>query len=67
MKTFFERSFYPFFSSTVVFYAASSLGDKFISQRLECSAKEFSFLVSAATALFLALFLPFLGREFAFS
>ena len=52
---------------TVVFYAASSLGDKFISQRLECSAKEFSFLVSAATALFLALFLPFLGREFAFS
>lgn len=52
---------------TVVFYAASSLGDKFISQRLECSAKEFSFLVSFATAIFLALLLPFLGWEFAFS
>lgn len=52
---------------TVVFYAASSLGDKFISQRLNCSAKEFSFLVSFATALFLALLLPFLGWEFAFS
>ena len=52
---------------TVVFYAASSLGDKFISQRLECSAKEFSFLVSFATAIFLALLLPFPGWEFAFS
>lgn len=52
---------------TVVFYAASSLGDKYISQRLECSEKEFSFLVSFATAFFLALLLPFLGWDFAFS
>ena len=52
---------------TVVFYAASSLGDKFISAKLDCNAREFSFLVSAATALFLALMLPFLGWSFAFS
>ena len=52
---------------TVVFYAASSLGDKFISAKLDCNAREFSFLVSAATALFLALMLPFLGWSFVFS
>ena len=52
---------------TVVFYAASSLGDKFISAKLDCNAREFSFLVSAATALFLVLMLPFLGWSFAFS
>lgn len=52
---------------TVVFYAASSLGDKFISEKLDCNAREFSFLVSAATALFLALMLPFLDWSFAFS
>lgn len=52
---------------TVVFYAASSLGDKFISAKLDCNAREFSFLVSAATALFLALMLPFFGWRFDFS
>lgn len=46
---------------TVAFYSASSLGDKFISARLRCDPKEFSFLVSVATAVFLALMLPFLG------
>lgn len=62
-----KGAFMLFSLLTVVFYAASSLGDKYISQRLECSAKEFSFLVSFATAFFLALLLPFLGWDFAFS
>ncbi len=52
---------------TVAFYSASSLGDKFISARLRCDPKEFSFLVSVATAVFLALMLPFLGWEFSFT
>ena len=52
---------------TVAFYAASSLGDKFIAAKLQCNAKEFSFLVSVATAFFLALVLPFVGWNFAFT
>lgn len=52
---------------TVAFYAASSLGDKFISAKLQCNAKEFSFLVSFATAFFLALILPFVGWNFRFT
>ena len=52
---------------TVAFYSASSLGDKFISARLRCDPKEFSFLVSVATAVFLALMPPFLGWEFSFT
>ena len=52
---------------TVVFYAASSLAVNFISSKLDCNAKEFSFLVSVATAVFLALLLPFFGWNFALS
>lgn len=52
---------------TVAFYAASSLGDKFIAAKLQCNAKEFSFLVSVATTFFLALVLPFVGWNFAFT
>ena len=52
---------------TVVFYAASSLGDKYISAKLACSAQEFSFLVALSTAFFLALVLPFTGWNFAFT
>ena len=52
---------------TVVFYTASSLGDKYISAKLACSAQEFSFLVALSTAFFLALVLPFTGWNFAFS
>ena len=52
---------------TVVFYAASSLGDKYISAKLACSAQEFSFLVALSTSFFLALVLPFTGWNFAFS
>ena len=56
-----------FFLLTVVFYAASSLGDKYISAKLACSAREFSFLVALSTAFFLALVLPFTGWNFAFT
>lgn len=52
---------------TVAFYTASSLGDKFISSRLECNAREFSFLVSLSTAFFLAVLLPFVGWSFPFT
>lgn len=52
---------------TVVFYTASSLGDKYISAKLACSAQEFSFLVALSTAFFLALVLPFTGWNFAFT
>lgn len=52
---------------TVVFYAASSLGDKYISAKLACNAQEFSFLVALSTAFFLALVLPFTGWNFAFT
>lgn len=52
---------------TVVFYAASSLGDKYISAKLACSAQEFSFLVALSTSFFLALVLPFTGWNFAFT
>lgn len=52
---------------TVVFYTASSLGDKYISAKLACSAQEFSFLVALSTAFFLALVLPFTGWKFAFT
>lgn len=52
---------------TVVFYAASSLGDKYISAKLACSAQEFSFLMALSTAFFLALVLPFTGWNFAFT
>lgn len=52
---------------TVVFYAASSLGDKYISAKLACSAREFSFLVALSTSFFLALVLPFTGWNFAFT
>lgn len=52
---------------TVAFYTASSLGDKFISAKIGCNEREFSFLVSASTALFLAIFLPFLGWKFSFT
>ncbi|HIZ24758.1 MAG TPA: hypothetical protein H9812_04710 [Candidatus Gallimonas intestinigallinarum] len=52
---------------TVVFYAASSLGDKYISAKLACSAQEFSFLVALSTAFSLALVLPFTGWNFAFT
>lgn len=52
---------------TVVFYTASSLGDKYISAKLACSAQEFSFLVALSTAFFLTLVLPFTGWNFAFS
>ena len=37
---------------TVVFYTASSLGDKYISAKLACSAQEFSFLVALSIAFF---------------
>ena len=40
---------------TVLFYSASSLGDKFISAKLNCCAREFSLLVSLATAFFSAV------------
>ncbi len=53
--------------ATVLFFAASSLGDKFISAKLKCTAAEFSFLVALSTAFFLALLLPFIGWEFSFS
>lgn len=52
---------------TVVFYAASSLGEKYISAKLACSAQEFSFLVALSTSFFLALVLPFTGWNFAFT
>ena len=52
---------------TVAFYAASSLGDKFIAARLQCNAREFSFLVALSTAAFLALMLPFAGWSFPFT
>lgn len=52
---------------TVVFYTASSLGDKYISAKLACSAQEFPFLVALSTAFFLALVLPFTGWNFAFT
>ena len=52
---------------TVVFYTASSLGDKYISAKLACSAQEFSFLVALSTSFFLALVLPFTGWNFAFT
>ena len=52
---------------TVVFYAASSLGDKYISAKLACSAQEFSFLVALSTSFFLAFVLPFTGWNFAFT
>lgn len=53
--------------ATVLFFAASSLGDKFISAKLRCTAAEFSFLVALSTAFFLVLLLPFIGWEFSFS
>ena len=53
--------------ATEVFCPASSLGDKFISAKLRCTAAEFSFLVALSTAFFLALLLPFIGWEFSFS
>ncbi|HIZ03730.1 MAG TPA: hypothetical protein H9727_05535 [Candidatus Borkfalkia avistercoris] len=52
---------------TVLFYTASSLGDKFIASKLQCGAREFSFLVSVSTAVFLALAVPFAGWAFAFT
>ncbi len=52
---------------TVLFYSASSLGDKFIAAKLQCNAREFSFLVALSTAVFLALVLPFAGWSFAFT
>lgn len=52
---------------TVLFYSASSLGDKFIAAKLQCNAREFSFLVALSTAVVLALVLPFAGWSFAFT
>ena len=45
----------------------SSLGDKFISAKLQCNAREFTFLVSASTAIFLGIILPFVGWNFSFT
>ena len=52
---------------TVLCYSASSLGDKFIAAKLECKGQEFSFLVALATAVFLALLLPFVGWGVSFT
>lgn len=52
---------------TVLFFTASSLGDKFISAKLQCNAREFTFLVSASTAIFLGIILPFVGWNFSFT
>ena len=53
--------------ATVFFYAASSLGDKFIAAKLKCSAFEFSFWVGLTTAAFLSLLLPLMGWRFSFT
>lgn len=52
---------------TVICYMISSLGDKYISKRLDCSPAQFSFIVSFFTAIWLGLTLPFTGVEFIFS
>ena len=46
---------------TVVFYAITAYGDKYISVRLKCSPGEYTFLVSSATVLWLLICLPFTG------
>lgn len=46
---------------TVVFYAITAYGDKYISVRLKCSPGEYTFLVSSATVLWLVICLPFTG------
>lgn len=52
---------------TTLFYTASSMGDKYISAKLQCRAQEFSFLVAAASAVFLSLLLPLTGWSFSFT
>ncbi len=46
---------------TVICYTISSLGDKYISAKLNCTPSEFTFLVSAATAFWIACMIPFTG------
>lgn len=52
---------------TVVCYTISSLGDKYIAGKLKCRPEEFSFLVSAATAVWILPVIIFSGWRFIIS
>ncbi len=52
---------------TVIFFAVSSQADKQISAKLQCSPKEFAFLVSGATAVWMAVLFPFVGWHMEFT
>ena len=52
---------------TVVCYTVSSLGDKHISSKLQCSPAEFAFIVSFATMVWIGITIPFMGWGFQFN
>lgn len=52
---------------TVACYTISSLGDKHISSRLQCSPAEFAFIVSFATMIWIGITIPFMGWGFRFN
>lgn len=49
---------------TVICYTLSSLGDKFIADKLKCKRTEFTFIVSATTSFWLGIILMFSGWKF---
>lgn len=49
---------------TVISYSITAFGDKYISAKLKCNPAEYTFIVSAATVLWLLFLLPFTGWDF---
>ena len=46
---------------TVISYSITAFGDKYIAAKLKCNPAEYTFIVSAATVLWLLFLLPFTG------
>lgn len=49
---------------TVISYSITAFGDKYIAAKLKCNPAEYTFIVSAATVLWLLFLLPFTGWGF---
>ncbi len=49
---------------TVISYSITAFGDKYIVAKLKCNPAEYTFIVSAATVLWLLFLLPFTGWDF---
>ncbi len=49
---------------TVISYSITAFGDKYIAAKLKCNPAEYTFIVSAATVLWLLFLLPFTGWDF---